>query len=168
MNLTQKSVSEAVDFGNAYLPKGSLTLIKLADLLGVSLPVMVLCFKKNIKLFNMNMSDRTITGIKAVENQMNSQEIWNWFVINKLNGDSNKCFPVTTQWKLNTSLAKTKIDKPFSYAICVFMTPDKTGSEAEDKIKEMGQADLAKRLEKLATIEGNGQALDRFIYGVIL
>ena len=167
MRLTREVVDNAIKLGNDILPK--FTVMELAQILDVPLSVMARCVQMNRKLFTI-ASNGALEPLKRNGTMMmTSGEIWAWYVKNKLKGDEKACFPVQSDQRLVADLsnAKVKIEKPFNYAICTFLSLDKTGSESTEKVKAINEA-LVSRVVKLARLEGNGQVADRFVFGIIL
>lgn len=168
MKLTREVIQEAITLGKDSLPK--FTAVELAVILNVPLIAVLKVIKANRKLFKFS-SEKAIEGLDATNaiQTMNSNEVWSWYLKNRLGGDDKKCLPLSDQNRLNSVVnSRVKWEAAFSFSTATFASTEATGADVTERVKTVYSPDLAVRLMRLGTISGSGQIPDRYLFGVLV
>lgn len=165
--LTREVVSEAVAFGTGVLPR--LTLIELAQVLGVSLRHLLRCVHANRKYFVFD-SEKNVTTIKSNHEAaifVDGNTAWKWFIENVCGGNENLAMPLSNQTELARNTNRPiRWEQQFAYVFAPHITDQAAGEGLNAKMTAM-EPGLAGRMVRLGLINGTGNSPDKFFFGII-
>jgi hypothetical protein len=168
MKITRESIVESIKLSKDVLPK--FTAFEMARVIGVPVKYLLKAIQANHKNFKFDAEKNIISldNTSRVQN-INSNEVWGWYLKNKLEGNDKGCLMVSDQQRLMASLnARVKWDCSFGLVTATFATLELSGTDVKNRVVKDYDADIAGRLIKLGTIGGAGQVPDRYVFGVIL
>lgn len=168
MKITRETIIEAIRLGKDILPK--FTAFEMARVIGVPVKHLLKAIQANLKNFKFD-SEKNIIGLdnsSRIQN-INSNEVWTWYLTNRLNGKSNACLTVSDQQRLMASLnSRIKWELNFGLVTATFASQEISGTDVRNRIVSDYSPTLAARLIKLGTVSGSGQVPDRYVFGIIL
>jgi hypothetical protein len=165
--LTRDAVAEAVAFGTGVLPR--LTLIELAQVLGVSLRHLLRCVQSNRKHFVFD-SEKSVTAIRSSHEDsilVNSNTAWKWFIENVCGGNEKIAMPLNNQTELARNTNRPiRWEQQFAYVFAPHITDQAAGEGLNAKMTAI-EPGLSGRMVRLGLINGTGNSPDKFFFGII-
>ncbi len=166
--LAHESIIEAIKLSKDVLPK--FTAFEMARVMGVPVKYLLRSIQANFKNFKFDI-EKNITGLDSTNQlqNINSNEVWGWYLKNVIDGKPEACLTINDQTRLMAALnARLKWDLQFGLVTATFASQELSGTDVRNRVASVYSSEIAQRLVKLCTVSGSGQIPDRYVFGVIL
>ena len=166
MRLTREVVTKAFNLGK-YLP--TLSAYDLAKILNVPVVVVLEVIEKNKNSFIFDQQ-KNIGHITAGNSSqtLGSNEVWAWYLKNKLGGNENRCLNLTDPTSITgKSNSRIRWSATFAQVVAAHATMDKDGIDVKEMVAKKYNDQLSKRVVPLGLADGQGQIPDKYLFGII-